>query len=69
MKFLKKILENILGLGCIFALFLASAENEDGSCNLAWSLGCLAVAVICGWLWSKFFDKDASGETTDKGTD
>lgn len=35
------------------AIFLASAENPDGSCNLTWSLSCLAVAAASGWGWAK----------------
>lgn len=39
----------------VAAIFLGCAENPDGSCNLIWSLSCLAIAALCGWLWSKFF--------------
>lgn len=50
---MKKIFETILGLVCVTALFLECAENPDGSCNLAWTLGCLAVSAGSGWLLGK----------------
>ena len=50
---MKKILSTILALVCLLAIVLGCAENPDGSCNLAWSLTCLAVAAACGWGWSK----------------
>ena len=50
---MKKIFETILGLVCVTALFLGCAENPDGSCNLAWTLGCLAVSAVSGWLLGK----------------
>lgn len=59
MKILKTILGYILGLITMMAIMFACAENEDGSCNLWWSLGCIAVAVVCGWLWNKYFNEDA----------
>ena len=50
---MKKIFETILGLGCLFSLVLAGAEEPDGSCNLVWTLGFLALSALLGWLWSK----------------
>lgn len=50
---MKKIISTILGLVAVMAIFLASAENPDGSCNLTWSLSCLAVAAASGWGWAK----------------
>ncbi len=37
----------------IFGTVVKSDKNEDGSYNLAWSLGCLAVAVICDFILGK----------------
>lgn len=54
---MKKILEAILGLICILAIFLAGAENPDGSCNIVWTLSCIAVAALCGWSWGKMNPK------------
>ena len=45
---MKKTLEAILALCCILSLVLAGAEEVDGSCNLLWTLGFLALAAIFG---------------------
>ena len=50
---MKKILSNVLAIICVFALFLGSAENPDGSCNLIWTLSCLAVSFSSGYAWAK----------------
>lgn len=50
---MKKILETILGLVCVTALFLGCAENPDGSCNLLWTCSCLGVSAGSGWLMGK----------------
>lgn len=55
---MKKILGTLLGFITVAAIFLGCAENPDGSCNLLWTLSCLAVAVVCGWLWARFFGKE-----------
>lgn len=43
---MKKTLSHVCGLGAMVALVLAGAENPDGSCNVAWSLGFMALAGI-----------------------
>lgn len=50
---MKKTIETILGLVCFLAVILAGAENPDGSCNLLWTLSCLAVAGLSGWAYGK----------------
>lgn len=55
---MKKIFSTILGLVAVMAIFLASAENPDGSCNLVWTLSCLAVVAASGWAWSKLNPDD-----------
>lgn len=50
---MKKFLSNLLALVAVVAIFLGCAENPDGSCNLSWTLSCLAVAAASGWGWSK----------------
>jgi len=45
---MKKLLTIIFGTGCFVAMMLSGATKEDGSCGILWSLGCIAVAVICG---------------------
>ncbi len=46
MKTLKSILKVIAGLIVLLAFILTGAENPDGSLNLGWSLGCIAVAFL-----------------------
>lgn len=55
---MKKILSTILALVCLLAIVLGCAENPDGSCNLVWTLSCLAVAAASGWAWSKLNPDD-----------
>lgn len=50
---MKKVISTLCGLGCVFAIFLGCAQNPDGSCNPAWTFGCIAVAVILGMIWNK----------------
>ena len=52
---MKKIIGTLLGFLTVAAIFLGCAEEMDGSCNIFWTLGCIAFAVLCGWLWSKYF--------------
>lgn len=50
---MKKALTMILGLVCVIALMLGCAENPDGSCNIAWTLSCLAIAAASGLACTK----------------
>lgn len=50
---MKKALANICGPGCLASLVIAGAENLDGSCNLAWTLGFLTLAAVLGWAYGK----------------
>ena len=34
-------------------MFLAGAENTDGSCNVIWTLGWMASAVVSGLIWGR----------------
>ena len=45
---MKKILKSILAFVCLASVLLAGAENPDGSCNLGWTLGFMAIAVLSG---------------------
>lgn len=58
---MKKTLSFILGVVAIVALILGSAENPDGSCNLAWTLSWLAVLAAAGWAWWKLNPKKKEG--------
>lgn len=55
MKAFKSILKGILTIGVIAGFILMIGENEDGSCNIAWSLSWFAEMVFCGWLLVKLF--------------
>jgi hypothetical protein len=48
---MKKLLSTILALICFGSIMLASAERSDGSPSILWSLGCIAVACVCGLLF------------------
>lgn len=50
---MKKILSTLLAFVCGASLLLACAQNPDGSANLLWSLGCLAVAILAGYGFAK----------------
>lgn len=41
-----KFAKRLAGLACFLGVFLGIAENQDGSCNLPWTLSWLAVAII-----------------------
>ena len=45
---MKKLLKGLLTTACLVGIILAGAENPDGSCNLAWTLGWMAVATFAG---------------------
>lgn len=50
---MKKVISTILGLACIAGFILAGAQCPDGSCDIAWSVGCLSISVLCGLLFAK----------------
>ena len=45
---MKKALKTILAVACFAGIILAGCEEPDGSCNLVWTLGWMAVAVAAG---------------------
>ena len=45
---MKKALKTILAVACFAGIILAGCEERDGSCNLVWTLGWMAVAVAAG---------------------
>ena len=57
---MKKAITTTLGLMCMVSIMLAGAERQDGSCDLLWTLGFLAFAVLCGWAWNKLNKKNPS---------
>jgi hypothetical protein len=54
---MKKALEIILSVVCFAAIILAGAENPDGSCNVKWTLGFLALAVASGYVLNRIMEK------------
>jgi len=42
----QKFAKRLAGLACFLGVFLGIAENQDGSCSLAWTLSWLVVALI-----------------------
>lgn len=50
---MRKFLEIIICLVFFLAVILAGAENPDGSCNLIWTLSCLAIASLSAWVFNK----------------
>ena len=51
MKHNKK-LSDILGVICVAAIFAGCVEGLDGGVTL-WTIGCLVVAGISGWISKK----------------
>ena len=48
---MKKIVSTLCALGSLTSLMLGCAsQNPDGSCNALWSLGCIALGVILGYI-------------------
>ena len=45
---MKKALKSLLAAACFTGIILAGCEEPDGTCNLVWTLGWLAVAVSAG---------------------
>ncbi len=50
---MRKFLEIIICLVFFLAVILAGAENPDGSCNLIWTLSCLAIAGLSALAFNK----------------
>lgn len=59
---MKKIIENVLAIVCMFSMFLAGAETEDGGIDLLWTLGCLAVFALSGWALNKMLPAEEKKE-------
>ena len=47
---MKKIVSTLCAFGSLTSLMLGAAQNPDGSCNALWSLGCIALGVILGYI-------------------
>lgn len=47
---------DIFGVICVFAIFAGCVEKFDGGIS-AWTLVCLAVALLTGWISKKTEEK------------
>lgn len=45
----KNIIKAVLAAAVLIGIVLAGAENPDGSCNYAWTLGWMAVVAVAGF--------------------
>lgn len=41
---MKKTIKSILAVACFAGIILAGCEEPDGSCNIIWTLGFMALA-------------------------
>jgi len=53
---MKRFVKILLGCICFAAIILAGAENQDGSCNLIWTLSWMATAALSGYGLKKMED-------------
>ena len=59
---MKKFLKWVVGAICIASVFLAGCENEDGSCDLAWTLGFLTLALVSGLFLKHIINDERGGQ-------
>lgn len=52
---MKKIIGAILAFVCVSAIFIGGAQKPNGGCDLSWTIPCIAIALIAGALWSRYF--------------
>ena len=50
---MRKIFKTITAVACFASIILAGCQNPDGSCDLAWTLGFLALAVLSGYAFKR----------------
>jgi len=53
---MKKTIKSILAVACFAGIILAGCEEPDGSCNIIWTLGFLALAFASGYGLKKMED-------------
>ena len=46
---MKKTLKSVLAVACFAGIVLAGCENPDGSCNVVWTLGFMALAALAAY--------------------
>ena len=46
---MKKTLKSVLAVACFAGIVLAGCENPDGSCNILWTLGFMALAALAAY--------------------
>ena len=64
-KALHFILDFLLSVVCFGALILGGAENTDGSCDIKWTLGCIAVATVSAIILIAINPKSVTAKTED----
>lgn len=55
---MKKFLRGLAAFICVTAIFLSGCETEDGGICLAWSVSCLAVALLSGLVFNRMLKED-----------
>lgn len=56
---MKKLIKSLLALGCLTSLILASAESEQFTTQILWSVSWIAAAGLCGVVYGKLFPEDS----------
>lgn len=57
---MRKFLRSLAGFACIASVILAGCEEPDGGCNLLWTLGWMALALVLAVV----LDKTSTKKTT-----
>lgn len=52
----------MLAIGCLTSLILASAESEQFTTQIIWSISWIASAGLCGFIYERLFPEDAKEE-------
>lgn len=58
---MKKFFRTLAAFVCFVAIVLAGCEKPDGSICLSWSMACLAVALVAGFLFKKIGGDEVRG--------
>ena len=53
---MKKTAKVILAVACFAGIVLAGCENPDGSVNIIWTLGFIALAIVSAYGYKKLED-------------
>ena len=53
---MKKTVKVILAVACFAGIILAGCEEPDGSCNIIWTLGFIALSLVSAYGYKKLED-------------